>query len=65
MKKTLLILTAILLCTTMQAQRRSSPSDRKFIYMTSIGYATGAGQLTMEQQTVKNRNFDISVNPLL
>ena len=65
MKKTLIFLTAMVLCTTLYAQRRHDMSDRKFIYMTSIGYATGVGQITLEQQTVKNRNFDISVNQLL
>ena len=33
--------------------------------MTSVGYATGLGQIVLEQQTVQNRNFDISVNQLL
>jgi hypothetical protein len=33
--------------------------------MTSLGYATGLGQIVLEQQTIQNRNFNISVNQLL
>ena len=65
MKKTLIFLTAMLLCTTMYAQHRRPTPERKFIYMTSVGYATGLGQIVLEQQTVQNKNFDISVNQLL
>lgn len=64
MKKTLILLVAALLCTSVYAQRRKTP-DRKFIYMTSLGYATGVGQIEMENKTVQNKNFDISVNQLL
>ena len=65
MKKTLIFLTAMLLCTTLYAQHRRPTPERKFIYMTSVGYATGLGQIVLEQQTVQNKNFDISVNQLL
>ena len=65
MKKTLIFLTAMLLCTTIYAQHRRPTPERKFIYMTSVGYATGLGQIVLEQQTVQNKNFDISVNQLL
>ena len=65
MKKTLFILAAMLLCITIQAQNRRPTPEKKFIYMTSVGYATGLGQIVLEQQTVQNRNFDISVNQLL
>lgn len=66
MKKTLIILfTAMLVATAGQAQHRRPTPARKFIYMTSVGYATGVGQIKLEQQTVQNRNFDISVNQLL
>ena len=65
MKKTLIILTAMLLCATTYAQNRRPTPEKKFIYMTSVGYATGLGQIVLEQQTVQNRNFDISVNQLL
>lgn len=65
MKKTLIFLTAMLLCITIHAQNRRPTPERKFIYMTSVGYATGVGQIALEQQTVQNRNFDISVNQLL
>ncbi len=64
MKKTLILLVAALLCTSVYAQRRKTP-DRKFIYMTSLGYATGVGQIELENKTVQNKNFDISVNQLL
>ena len=64
MKKTLIILVATLLCASVYAQRRPTP-DRKFIYMTSLGYATGLGQIELENKTVQNKNFDISVNQLL
>ena len=65
MKKTLIFLTAMLLCTSMYAQHRRPTPERKFIYMTSVGYATGLGQIVLEQQTIQNKNFDISVNQLL
>ena len=66
MKKTIIILLSALLVTTAgQAQHRHPTPERKFIYMTSVGYATGVGQIKLEQQTVKNINFDISVNQLL
>ena len=66
MKKTLIILlTALLVTSAGQAQNRRPTPTRKFIYMTSIGYATGVGQIKLEQQTVQNRNFDFSVNQLL
>ena len=65
MKKTLIFLTAMVLCITMYAQHRRPTPERKFIYMTSVGYATGLGQIILEQQTVQNKNFDISVNQLL
>lgn len=64
MKKILILLVATLLCTSVYAQRRPTP-DRKFIYMTSLGYATGLGQIELENKTVQNKNFDISVNQLL
>ena len=65
MKKTLIFLTTMVLCITMYAQHRRPTPERKFIYMTSVGYATGLGQIILEQQTVQNKNFDISVNQLL
>ena len=64
MKKTIILLIVALICLNSYAQRRKTP-DRKFIYMTSVGYATGLGQIELENQTVQNRNFDISVNQLL
>jgi hypothetical protein len=33
--------------------------------MTSVGYATGLGQIELETKTVQNKNFNISVNQLL
>lgn len=65
MKKTLIILIAMLFCTSLFAQNRRTIPEKRFIYMTSVGYATGVGQIVLEQQTVQNRNFDISVNQLL
>ena len=65
MKKTLIILIAMLFCTSLLAQNRRTTPEKRFIYMTSVGYATGVGQIVLEQQTVHNRNFDISVNQLL
>ena len=65
MKKTLIILLAMLFCSSLSAQNRHLTPERKFVYMTSVGYATGLGQIVLEQQTVQNRNFDISVNQLL
>lgn len=72
MKKTLIILAAILLCTTAYSQHRRHTPERKFIYMTSVGYATGLGKIQLidtasnqEFKTIQNKNFDISVNQLL
>lgn len=65
MKKTLIILIAALFCLNLHAQNRRPTPEKKFIYMTSIGYATGLGQIELENKTVQNRNFDISVNQLL
>lgn len=65
MKKTLLILITLFLCASLFAQNRRPTPEKRFIYMTSVGYATGLGQIVLEQQTVQNRNFDISVNQLL
>ena len=65
MKKILIILIAMLFCTSLFAQNRRTTPEKRFIYMTSVGYATGVGQIVLEQQTVQNRNFDISVNQLL
>ena len=65
MKKTLLILAAVVICLTGYTQNRRPTPERKFIYMTSVGYATGLGQIELENKTVQNKNFDISVNQLL
>lgn len=70
MKKTLILLIASLLCVSVYAQRRETP-DRKFIYMTSFGYATGLGEIHLmnktgeELKTVQNRSFDITVDQQL
>ena len=70
MKRTLIILIAVLFCISSYAQRRPTP-DRKFIYMTSVGYATGLGQIHLlnndgnELKTVQNRNFDITIDQQL
>jgi hypothetical protein len=65
MKKSLIIFIALTLCLAGHAQNRRKTPDRKFIYMTSIGYATGLGQIELETKTVQNKNFDISINQLL
>lgn len=65
MKKTLILTIAALLCLNAFSQNRRPTPERKFIYMTSVGYATGVGQIVLEQQTVQNRNFAVSVNQLL
>lgn len=65
MKKTLIILIASLLCVNVYAQHRRATPERKFIYMTSLGYATGVGQIELENKTVQNKSFDVSVNQLL
>jgi hypothetical protein len=64
MKKVLVFLIAVLFCVSSYAQRRESPNG-KFIYMTSVGYATGLGQIELETKTVQNRNFDISMDQQL
>lgn len=65
MKKTLICLLAVLFCVNAYSQNRRPTPERKFIYMTSIGYATGLGQIVLDTKTVQNRNFNISVNQLL
>lgn len=65
MKKTLIIAICLLFCFNGFTQNRRPTPQKKFIYMTSLGYATGMGQIVLEQQTVQNRNFDFSVNQLL
>lgn len=65
MKKTLILTIAALLCLNGFSQNRRPTPERKFIYMTSVGYATGLGQIVLEQQTVQNNNFNVSVNQLL
>ena len=64
MKRTLILLIAALFCVSSYAQRRESP-DAKFIYMTSVGYATGLGQIELETKTVQNRNFAITLDQQL
>ncbi len=65
MKKILIILIAIMVCITGYSQNRRPTPEKKFIYMTSVGYATGLGELVLENKTVQNKNFNISVNQLL
>ena len=65
MKKLLIILIAMLLCATTYSQHRRPTPEKKFIFMTSVGYATGLGQIKLEQKTIQNNNFDVSVNQLL
>jgi hypothetical protein len=71
MKKTLIILLALLFCLSGYAQNRRKTPERKFIYMTSVGYATGLGEISLpnengdELKTVQNKTFNISVNQLL
>lgn len=64
-KATLIAITAVLLISTAHAQNRRHAPERKFVYMTSIGYATGLGQIELENKTVANKTFDVSVNQLL
>ena len=61
MKKILIILIAIMVCITGYSQNRRPTPEKKFIYMTSVGYATGLGELVLENKTVQNKNFNISV----
>jgi hypothetical protein len=65
MKKTILVLASVIICFSGYTQNRRPTPERKFIYMTSFGYATGLGQIELENKTVQNRNFNVSVNQLL
>ena len=65
MKKTLLILAAVMICLAGYTQNRRPTPEKKFIYMTSIGYATGLGQIELENKTVQNKNFNVSITQLL
>ena len=64
-KKTLIMAICLLFCLNGFTQNRRPTPQKRFIYMTSVGYATGLGQIVLEQQTVQNQNFDFSVNQLL
>ncbi len=65
MKKILILIITIMVCYTGYSQNRRSTPERKFIYMTSVGYATGLGEIVLENKTVQNKNFDVLVDQLL
>lgn len=66
MKKNILIIILLsLLVTGGYAQHMRRTPERKFIYMTSVGYASGFGKIELENKTVANKNFNVSVNQLL
>lgn len=65
MKKILILIIAIMVCYTSYSQNRRPTPEKKFIYMTSLGYATGLGQIVLENKTVQNKNFDVTVDQLL
>ena len=66
MKKILLsILCIALVAFSAQAQSAYHKQERGFVYMTSVGYATGVGKIVLEPKTIQNKNFNISVNQFL
>ena len=66
MKKILLtILCIVFVAASVQAQSAYHKKERCFVYMTSVGYGTGLGNIELETKTVKNKNFNVSVNQFL
>ncbi len=66
MKKILILLVCTCLVGyQLQAQRAYYQKERGFVYMTSVGYATGLGRIELENKTVLNKNFNVPVNQLL
>lgn len=65
------IIGIMLLAMTTQAQRAQVQQERKFVYMTSIGYANGLGKIDLSDnaggvlKTVYNKNPNFQVNQLL
>ena len=71
MKKCLMICAAcVLMFGTAQAQWKAQ-QEKKFIYMTGLGYATGFGHIDLPDddgdifKTVYNKNRNLQVNQLL
>lgn len=48
-----------------RAQSGMITQERKFVYMTSLGYSFGVGEIELENKTVPNKNPSIQVNQLL
>ena len=66
MKKILFAALCLCLTTTrLPAQSAYHQVERGFVYMTSMGYATGLGNIELPNKTVRNKNFNISVNQFL
>lgn len=66
MKRNIILL--IIICISVNlafSQNRRPTPERKFIYMTSVGYASGVGNIELENKIVANKTFNISVNQLL
>jgi len=66
MKKIILLLTGIVMMSTVvNAQRGMIRQESKFVYMTSLGYANGFGNIVLENKTVVNKNPNFQLNQLL
>lgn len=66
MKKGLFFLFGIILtCTFVNAQTGMIRQEHKFVYMTSLGYANGFGNIVLENKTVVNKNPNFQLNQLL
>lgn len=65
------LITILLIITSTQAQRAYNHQEKKFVYMTSIGYANGLGKIELLDddgevlKTVYNKNPNFQVNQLL
>ncbi|MEG2070745.1 MAG: hypothetical protein RR034_05155 [Bacteroidales bacterium] len=64
--KILLLLTmTLLLGTSAQAQKKFRPNERRFVYMSSLNFSAGVGQLKFDDRSIKNDIPTIQVDQLL
>lgn len=68
MKKIIILVLCFACCFNTFAQEKGKyrdPKDSKFVFMTTIGYAGGAGRIKIPNRELPNKLFAIQVNELL
>lgn len=68
MKKHIISIIIIACGVSLFAQEKGKykdPGDSRFVYMTSIGAMSGAGDIELPDRTLRNRLFQINVNQLI